>query len=60
MLGLRLSEAVSKALAHPSGPSQPSELVGGRRPIPTGRGRTFGELITSCVSIWFTPLQSAQ
>jgi len=59
MLGLRLSEAVSKALAHPSGPSQPSELVGGRRPIPAGRGRTFGELIASYVPIWFTPLQSA-
>lgn len=58
-LGLRLSEAVSKALAHPSGPSQPSELIGGRRPIPAGRGRTLGESIALYVAIWFTPLQSA-
>ncbi|KAG8214016.1 hypothetical protein J3R82DRAFT_10771 [Butyriboletus roseoflavus] len=47
VLDLRLNEAVSKALAHPSGPSLPSELVGGRRPIPTGRGRALGALITS-------------
>ncbi|KAH0827951.1 hypothetical protein J3R83DRAFT_3588 [Lanmaoa asiatica] len=46
-LGLRLNEAVSKALAHPSGPSAPSELVGGRRPIPAGRGIALGTLITS-------------
>lgn len=58
-LGLRLNEAVSKALAHPSGPSQPSELVGGRRPIPAGRGYALGKSIASYVVIWFV-LQSAQ
>ncbi|KAF8557578.1 hypothetical protein OG21DRAFT_1406748 [Imleria badia] len=46
-LGQRLNEAVSKALAHPSGPSQPSELVGGRRQIPAGHGRALGNLISS-------------
>ncbi|KAG9316701.1 hypothetical protein JVU11DRAFT_2761 [Chiua virens] len=46
-LGQRLNEAVSKALAQPSGPALPNELVGGRRPIPTGRGRALGALITS-------------
>ena len=55
-LDLRLNEAVSKALAHPSGPSLPSELVGGRRPIPVGRGRALGALITSYVAIWLARL----
>lgn len=45
VLGLRLSEAVSKALAHPPGPGAPSELLGGRRPIPAGRGRVLGDFI---------------
>ncbi|KAI0762127.1 hypothetical protein BD413DRAFT_616618 [Trametes elegans] len=47
VLGLKLSEAVSKALAQPSGPAAPGELLGGRRPIPAGRGRTLGALIVS-------------
>ncbi|KAI0355745.1 hypothetical protein OH77DRAFT_1520824 [Trametes cingulata] len=47
VLGLKLSEAVSKALAQPSGPGAPGELLGGRRPIPVGRGRTLGALIVS-------------
>ncbi|KAI0630094.1 hypothetical protein C8Q77DRAFT_1063605 [Trametes polyzona] len=47
VLGLKLSEAVSKALAQPSGPGVPGELLGGRRPIPAGRGRTLGALIVS-------------
>lgn len=58
-LDLRLNEAVSKALAHPSGPSVPSELVGGRRPIPTGRGRALGTLIASYVAIRLARCQSA-
>lgn len=46
-LNLKLSEAVSKALAQPSGPANPGELVGGKRPIPTGRGRALGLVIAS-------------
>lgn len=56
-LGLRLNEAVSKALAHPSGPSLPGELLGGRRPIPAGRGRALGGLIASYATIQFARLQ---
>ena len=47
VLGLKLSEAVSKALAQPSGPGAPGEMLGGRRPIPPGRGRALGALIVS-------------
>ncbi|PSS38056.1 hypothetical protein PHLCEN_2v141 [Hermanssonia centrifuga] len=47
VLGLRLSEAVSKALSQPTAPAAPHELLGGRRPIPAGRGRALGELIAS-------------
>lgn len=48
MLGLKLSEAVSKALAQPTGPTTPTELlVSGKRPIPTGRGTALGALIAS-------------
>lgn len=46
-LNLKLSEAVSKALAQPAGPGAPSELLNGRRPIPSGRGRALGEIIVS-------------
>ena len=46
-LSLKLSEAVSKALAQPSGPA--GELLGGRRPIPAGRGQALGLLIASYV-----------
>lgn len=46
-LSLKLSEAVSKALVQPTGPVPVSELVGGRRPIPAGRGRALGLLIAS-------------
>ena len=58
-LGLRLNEGVSKALAHPSGPSLPGELLSGRRPIPAGRGRTLGILIASYVYFGFAPFQLA-
>ncbi|ESK91046.1 hypothetical protein Moror_16351 [Moniliophthora roreri MCA 2997] len=47
MLSLKLSEAVSKALVQPSGPVTASDVVGGRRPIPAGRGHALGALITS-------------
>ena len=48
-LSLKLSEAVSKALAQPSGPAPAGELLGGRRPIPAGRGQALGLLIASYV-----------
>ena len=47
MLSLKLSEAVSMALAQPTGPAAASEQVGGRRPIPAGRGQALGALIAS-------------
>jgi hypothetical protein len=46
-LNLKLSEAVSKALIQPVGQALPNELVGGKRPVPTGRGRAVGALIAS-------------
>jgi hypothetical protein len=46
-LSLKLSEAVSKAFIQPSGPAMPNELVSGKRPVPAGRGRVLGALITS-------------
>lgn len=49
ILSLRLSEAITKALAQSPGPGVPSELLAGRRPIPAGRGRALGELIAACV-----------
>ena len=47
VLNLKLSEAVSKALAQPPGPPLPNEFVNGRRPIPSGRGTSLGNLIAS-------------
>lgn len=47
VLSLKFSEAVSKALAQPSGPGAPHELLNGRRPIPAGRGRALGALLAS-------------
>lgn len=49
MLGLKLSEAVSKAFSQPTGPPAVNEQVAGRRPIPAGRGHALGALIASCV-----------
>ncbi|EGN99990.1 hypothetical protein SERLA73DRAFT_180345 [Serpula lacrymans var. lacrymans S7.3] len=46
-LSLKLSEAVSKALAQPTGPAGANEQVGGKRPIPSGRGQSLGTLIAS-------------
>lgn len=45
VLSLRLSEAVTKALAQPTGPALPHELLGGKRPIPAGRGHALGAFI---------------
>ncbi|KAK7472923.1 hypothetical protein VKT23_001028 [Stygiomarasmius scandens] len=47
MLSLKLSEAVSKALAQPTGPTPLNEQVSGRRPVPPGRGQALGALIKS-------------
>jgi hypothetical protein len=47
MLSLKLSEAVSKALSQPSGSPTMNDVVGGKRPIPKGRGNTLGALIVS-------------
>ncbi|CAA7259211.1 unnamed protein product [Cyclocybe aegerita] len=48
MLSLKLSEAVSKALAQPSGPPlTANEQFAGKRPIPQGRGLALGVLIAS-------------
>ncbi|KAF5388871.1 hypothetical protein D9757_005685 [Collybiopsis confluens] len=47
MLSLKLSEAASKATAQPSGPPTVNDVVGGKRPIPSGRGNALGTLIVS-------------
>ncbi|PFH52040.1 hypothetical protein AMATHDRAFT_57755 [Amanita thiersii Skay4041] len=47
MLNLKFSEAVSKALAQPTGPAAANEQLAGRRPIPQGRARALGTLIAS-------------
>ncbi|KAF7315271.1 hypothetical protein MIND_00041500 [Mycena indigotica] len=46
-LALKLSDAASKALLQPTGPSVTNDVVGGKRPIPAGRGKTFGAVIAS-------------
>lgn len=46
VLSLKLSEAVTKALAQPSGPALPYELLGGKGPIPAGRGHALGAFIS--------------
>lgn len=47
-LGLRLSEAVTRALVQPTAASgtNPAEVLSGKRPIPAGRGRALGSVIT--------------
>jgi hypothetical protein len=50
MLSLKLSEAVSKALAPPIGPPSANEQMEARRLIPTGRGIALGSLIASYVT----------
>ncbi|KAI0812676.1 hypothetical protein BC629DRAFT_1271384, partial [Irpex lacteus] len=47
VLSLKLSEAISKALAQPMGPGNPGEMLNGRRAIPAGRGRALGDLIAT-------------
>ncbi|OCB86872.1 hypothetical protein A7U60_g6045 [Sanghuangporus baumii] len=48
-LSLKLSEAVTKALAQPPGVpgTAAPDVLNGKRPIPPDRGRTLGELIAS-------------
>nr|GAT57747.1 predicted protein [Mycena chlorophos] len=46
-LALKMSEAVSRALMQPTGPSLSNDMVAGKRPIPAGRGRAFGAVIAS-------------
>lgn len=50
MLSLKLSEAVSKALAPSVGPPSANEQTTARRSIPAGRGVALGSLIASYVS----------
>ncbi|KAK2467834.1 hypothetical protein APHAL10511_000129 [Amanita phalloides] len=50
-LSLKLSEAVTKALAQPSGPAPLCELLSGKRPIPQGRGHALGTLIVSELNV---------
>ena len=47
MLGLKLSEAVTRALAQPVGPPTANDLVYGKKPIPPGRGLTLGSVIAA-------------
>lgn len=47
MLSLKLSEAISKAVTQPSGSPTMNDVVGGKRPIPNGRGSALGALIIS-------------
>ncbi|PPQ98435.1 hypothetical protein CVT24_004114 [Panaeolus cyanescens] len=47
MLSLKLSEAVSKALAQPPAAPGVNDQVAGKRPIPHGRGLSLGALISS-------------
>lgn len=46
-LGLKLSEAVSKALIIPTSAFAGPDVLNGKRPIPAERGRAIGELIAS-------------
>lgn len=47
VLSLKLSEAVTRALAQPTGPALPHEVLGGKRPIPAGRGHALGAFISN-------------
>lgn len=47
MLSLKFSEGVSKALTQSTGPTNPAEVLGGKRPLPAGRGSALGTLIAS-------------
>lgn len=49
-LGLKLSEAIAKALAQPQNGVGAGDVLNGKRPIPAGRGRALGELIAACVA----------
>jgi hypothetical protein len=58
MLNLKLSEALSKALAPPIGPPSANEHTEARRFIPSGRGTAFGSLIASYVLFLFDANQA--
>ncbi|KAF9528534.1 hypothetical protein CPB83DRAFT_315100 [Crepidotus variabilis] len=47
MLSLKLSEAVTRALSQPTGPPTSTDLFGGKKPLPQGRGTALGTLISS-------------
>ena len=49
-LGLKLSEAIAKALSQSHNCVGPGDVLNGKSPIPAGRGRALGELIASCVA----------
>ena len=46
-LGLKVGEAVSKALVHPSTGVAAGDILNGKGPIPAGRGRALGALIAA-------------
>lgn len=46
-LSLKLNEAASKALSQPVSAVATPDTLGGKRPIPVGRGRILGELISA-------------
>src|ERR1700721_412438 len=43
-LGLKLNEAVSKSLCHPTSPPSADAQLAGTKPIPQGRGKVRGGL----------------
>ena len=48
-LGLKIGEAVSKALVQPATGVVAGNILNGKGPIPAGRGRALGALITAYV-----------
>lgn len=48
-LGLKVGEAVSRALVQSSTGVAAGEILNGKGPIPAGRGRALGALITASV-----------
>lgn len=55
MLSLKFGEGVSKALAQPTGLTNPAEMLAGKRPLPAGRGSALGALIATCVLAFLFP-----
>lgn len=46
-LSLKLTEAVAKTLTQPVGTAGAGDVVNGKRPLPSGRGRALGSLIAT-------------